>query len=98
MNEIWGAIAVIGVFAIGHLGLGIWTIATLVSRVKVIEQNSTRYLELAEDHNERVIRLEEQAHARDSNTKEWHAKVENKFEAINRRLDNIVTEAKNGQN
>lgn len=87
MNEIWGAIAVLGVFVAGQLGLAIWTVATLQTKVTNIESKLTRFVELAEDHNERVVRLEEQANYRDKTTAAWHAKVEDKFNGIHRRLD-----------
>lgn len=89
MSELWGAIAVLGIFVAGQMGLAIWTVATLQTKVTNIDVKLGQFVKLAEGHNERVIRLEEQAHARDKTSKDWHAKVEAKFNGLHERLDRI---------
>ncbi len=91
--EVWGAIATLGVFAIGHLILGLVLVTRITTKLTVdvvnIKDLLTRFVALSESHNERVIRLEEQAHARDKASKEWHTKVEGKFNGLHERLDRM---------
>ncbi len=88
--EVWGAIATLSVFAVGQLVLGLVLVTRITTKLTVdvanIKDLLTRFVTLSEDHNERVIRLEEQAHARDKASKEWHTKIEGKFNELHERL------------
>lgn len=89
MTEEWAAIGVIGLGVLVHLGAALWHMSRLTSNVSAIRTDLTKFITLAEDHNDRVIRLEEQARNRDRNTAEWHKQVEAQFSKLHRKVEEL---------